>query len=30
VPLEDARERLREQLEAKWDAGTGAGVTAAA
>jgi Fe-S cluster assembly scaffold protein SufB len=30
VPLEDARDRLREQLEAKWDAGTGAGVTAAA
>jgi Fe-S cluster assembly scaffold protein SufB len=30
VPLADARERLRERLEEKWDAGTGAGATAAA
>ena len=30
VPLEDARDRLRERLEAKWDAGTGAGADAAA
>jgi Fe-S cluster assembly scaffold protein SufB len=30
VPLADARDRLRERLEEKWDAGTGAGTTAAA
>jgi len=30
VPLEDARDRLRERLEAKWDAGMGAGADAAA
>ena len=30
VPLADARDRLRQRLEEKWDAGTGAGVTAAA
>ena len=30
VPLEDARERLRQRLEEKWDAGTGAGADAAA
>jgi len=30
VPLADAQERLRERLEAKWDAGTGAGAIAAA
>ena len=30
VPLADARERLRGQLEAKWVSGTGAGATAAA
>ncbi|HEX7951420.1 MAG TPA: SufD family Fe-S cluster assembly protein [Candidatus Limnocylindrales bacterium] len=30
VPLADARDRLRERLEEKWDAGTGAGADAAA
>ena len=30
VPLEEARERLRQRLEEKWDAGTGAGADAAA
>jgi Fe-S cluster assembly scaffold protein SufB len=30
VPLAAARDQLRERLEEKWDAGTGAGVTAAA
>jgi len=30
VPLESARERLRERLEEKWDAGRGAGAVAAA
>jgi Fe-S cluster assembly scaffold protein SufB len=30
VPLEDARDRLRERLEEKWDAGIGAGAVAAA
>jgi Fe-S cluster assembly scaffold protein SufB len=30
VPLDDARERLRERLEEKWDAGIGAGADAAA
>jgi Fe-S cluster assembly scaffold protein SufB len=30
VPLEVARERLRQRLEEKWDAGTGAGADAAA
>ncbi len=30
VPLAATRDRLRERLEAKWDAGTGAGATAAA
>jgi Fe-S cluster assembly scaffold protein SufB len=30
VPLEDARERLRQRLEEKWDAGIGAGADAAA
>ncbi len=30
VPLEDARDRLRDLLEAKWAAGTGAGADAAA
>jgi Fe-S cluster assembly scaffold protein SufB len=30
VPVADARDRLRAQLEAKWDAGTGAGADAAA
>jgi Fe-S cluster assembly scaffold protein SufB len=30
VPLADARDRLRARLEEKWDAGTGAGATAAA
>jgi Fe-S cluster assembly scaffold protein SufB len=30
VPLDDARERLRQRLEEKWDAGTGAGADAAA
>ena len=30
VPLETAREQLRERLEEKWDTGPGAGVTAAA
>ncbi len=30
VPLADARDRLRERLEEKWDAGNGAGATAAA
>ncbi len=30
VPLANARDRLRDRLEEKWDAGTGAGATAAA
>jgi Fe-S cluster assembly scaffold protein SufB len=30
VPLDDARERLRERLQEKWDAGIGAGADAAA
>ncbi len=30
VPLAEARDRLRERLEEKWDAGTGAGAVAAA
>ena len=30
VPLADARDRLRERLEEKWDAGIGAGADAAA
>jgi Fe-S cluster assembly scaffold protein SufB len=30
VPLAEARERLRQRLEEKWDAGSGAGATAAA
>jgi Fe-S cluster assembly scaffold protein SufB len=30
VPLDDARERLRQRLEEKWDAGIGAGADAAA
>jgi Fe-S cluster assembly scaffold protein SufB len=30
VPLADARDRLRQRLEEKWDAGTGVGATAAA
>jgi Fe-S cluster assembly protein SufD len=30
VPLEAARERLRQRLEEKWDAGAGAGADAAA
>jgi Fe-S cluster assembly scaffold protein SufB len=30
VPLDDARDRLRERLQEKWDTGTGAGATAAA
>jgi len=30
VPVADARDRLRAQLEAKWDAGVGAGADAAA
>jgi hypothetical protein len=30
VPVADARDRLRALLEAKWDAGTGAGVDTAA
>ncbi len=30
VPLDDARERLRQRLEEKWDAGVGAGADAAA
>lgn len=30
VPLAEARDRLRERLEEKWDAGTGAGADAAA
>jgi Fe-S cluster assembly protein SufD len=30
VPLAAARDQLRERLEEKWDAGAGAGVTAAA
>jgi Fe-S cluster assembly scaffold protein SufB len=30
VPVADARDRLRAQLQAKWDAGTGAGADAAA
>ncbi len=30
VPLADARDRLRERLEEKWDAGVGAGTVAAA
>jgi Fe-S cluster assembly scaffold protein SufB len=30
VPVADARDRLRAQLEAKWDAGVGAGAVAAA